>query len=167
LERQYITKSGLEKLYAELDEWRTVKRPLMVKQLAAARGHGDLSENAEYHAAREELHRIDQRIYHLETTLRAVVLVDETNVKTDQVRVYTRVKVLDQQKNLEKEFTLVAATEADPMNGKISHNSPVGKGLIGAKVGDVVEIQIPSGSVMWKILEILPVQPATGADHGS
>lgn len=158
MERQYITKTGLEKLYAELDEWRNVKRPTMVRQLAAARGHGDLSENAEYHAAREELHRIDQRIYHLETTLRAVVLVDETNVKTDQVRVYTRVRVSDQQKNVEKEFTLVSPAEADPINGKISHNSPVGKGLMGAKVGEVVEIQIPSGTVMWKVLEILPAQ---------
>ena len=158
MERQYITKAGLERLYTELDEWKNVKRPMMVKQLAAARGHGDLSENAEYHAAREELHRIDQRIYHLESTLRASVLVDETTVKTDQVRAYTRVRVLDVQKNIEKDFTLVAPAEVDPMNGKISHNSPVGKGLIGAKVGDVVEIQIPSGSVMWKILEILPAQ---------
>ena len=159
MERQYITKAGLEKLNAELHEWKSVKRPLMVKQLAAARGHGDLSENAEYHAAREELHRIDQRIYHLETTIRAVVLVDETSVNTDQVRVYTRVRVYDQQKKIEKEFTLVSATEADPINGKISHNSPVGKGLIGSKVGETVQIEVPSGTVQWKILEILPVQP--------
>lgn len=159
MERQFITKTGLEKLHAELHEWRNVKRPVMVKQLAAARGHGDLSENAEYHAAREELHRIDQRIYQLETTLRAVVLVDETSVKTDQVRVYTRVRVFDQQKNVEKEYTLVSSSEADPINGKISHNSPVGNGLMGSKVGDTVEIQVPSGTVKWTILEILPVQP--------
>lgn len=159
MERQFITKTGLEKLHAELHEWRNVKRPVMVKQLSAARGHGDLSENAEYHAAREELHRIDQRIYQLETTLRAAVLVDETSVKTDQVRVYTRVRVFDQQKKVEKEYTLVSSSEADPINGKISHNSPVGKGLMGSKVGDTVEIQVPSGTVMWTILEILPVQP--------
>ena len=130
----------------------------MVKQLATARGHGDLSENAEYHAAREELIRIDQKIFQIEMTLRNAVLVDESNVNTDQVRAYTRVRVFDQQKKTEKEFTLVSAAEANPVEGKISHNSPVGKGLIGNKVGDTVEIQIPSGTVLWTILEILPVQ---------
>ena len=158
MERQYITRTGLEKLYVELQEWRTIKRPAMVKQLATARGHGDLSENAEYHAAREELIRIDQKILQIETTLRTVVLVDETNVNTDQVRVYTRVRVFDEQKKVEREFSLVSQTEANPAEGKISHNSPVGKGLIGNKVGDTVEIQIPSGSVQWTILEILPIQ---------
>ena len=158
MERQYITKAGLEKLSSELHEWRSVKRPAMVKQLATARGHGDLSENAEYHAAREELIRIDQKIFQIEMTLRNAVLVDESNVNTDQVRAYTRVRVFDQQKKTEKEFTLVSAAEANPVEGKISHNSPVGKGLIGNKVGDTVEIQIPSGTVLWTILEILPVQ---------
>jgi transcription elongation factor GreA len=158
LDRQYITKAGLEKLIAELDQWKNEKRPAMVKQLATARAHGDLSENAEYHAAREELTRIDQKIYHLENTLRAAVLVDETTVKTDQVRPYTRVKIHDHQKNKDREFTLVSAMEANPVEGKISHQSPVGQGLIGRKVGETVEIQVPSGTVQWTILEILPVQ---------
>jgi transcription elongation factor GreA len=148
----------MEKLHAELQQWRNVKRPAMVRQLATARGHGDLSENAEYHAAREELVRIDQKIFQLEITLRSAVLVDESSVKTDQVRVYTRVRVFDAQKKTEKEFSLVSPAEANPVEGKISHNSPVGKGLIGSKVGDTVEIQIPSGSVSWTILEILPIQ---------
>ncbi len=158
MEPQYITKAGLEKLHAELQEWRSVKRPAMVKQLETARGHGDLSENAEYHAAREELTRIDQKIFQIEITLRSAVLVDENSVKTDQVRVYTRVRVYDEQKKTEKEYSLVSAAEANPVEGKISHNSPVGKGLIGSKVGETVEIQIPSGSVQWTILEILPIQ---------
>ncbi len=158
MERQYITKTGVEKLQTELHEWKSVKRPAMVKQLATARGHGDLSENAEYHAAREELIRIDQKIFQIEMTLRSAVLVDETNVNTDQVRVYTRVRVLDEHKKTEREFTLVAPSEANPVEGKISHNSPVGKGLMGNKVGDTVEIQIPSGTVLWTILEILPIQ---------
>jgi transcription elongation factor GreA len=159
LDRQYITKAGLEKLIAELDDWKSRKRPAMVKQLATARAHGDLSENAEYHAAREELTRIDQKIFHLESTLRAAVLVDEKTVNTDQVRPYTRVRIRDHQKNTEREFTLVSAMEANPAEGKISHQSPVGQGLIGRKVGETVEIHVPSGTVEWTILEILPVQP--------
>jgi len=158
LDKEYVSKAGMEKLIAELDEWRNQKRPAMVKQLASARSHGDLSENAEYHAAREELARIDQKIMQLEATIRAAVLVDETSVNTDQVRVFTRVKVLDVQKNTTRQFTLVSATEANPVEGRISHQSPVGRGLIGAKVGETVEIQIPSGTVSWKILEILPYQ---------
>jgi transcription elongation factor GreA len=159
LDKEYVSKAGMEKLIAELDEWRNQKRPAMVKQLASARSHGDLSENAEYHAAREELARIDQKIMQLEGTIRAAVLVDETSINTDQVRVFTRVRVLDIQKNTTREFTLVSTTEANPVEGRISHQSPVGRGLIGAKVGETVEIQIPSGTVSWKILEILPYQP--------
>jgi transcription elongation factor GreA len=148
----------MEKILTELDEWRNVKRPAMVKQLATARSHGDLSENAEYHAAREELTRIDQKIMQLEVMLRSAVLVDENNVNTDQVRPFTRVKVFDTKKKTTREFTLVSATEANPVEGKISQQSPVGRGLIGAKVGETVEIQIPSGTVSWKILEIRPYQ---------
>jgi transcription elongation factor GreA len=158
LDREYVSKAGMEKLIAELEEWRKTKRPAMVKQLSAARSHGDLSENAEYHAAREELGRIDQKIMQLEATIRSSVLVDENTVNTDQVRPFTRVRVLDVQKNTTREFALVSATEANPVEGKISHQSPVGRGLIGSKVGETVEIQIPSGTVSWKILEIRPYQ---------
>lgn len=158
MERHFITRAGMEKLLAELDEWKSQKRPAMVKQLASARSHGDLSENAEYHAAREELVRIDQKIMQLETTLRAAVLTDETSVKTDQVRILTRVRILDHSKNAERMFTLVSPAEANPAEGKISQQSPVGQGLMGRKVGETVEIQIPSGTVSWTILEILPIQ---------
>jgi transcription elongation factor GreA len=159
LDKQYITKTGLEKLVAELDMWRTEKRPFMVKQLETARAHGDLSENAEYHAAREELTRIDQKIMQLEVILRTAELVDETNINTDQVRIFTRVRIRDLKKNTEREYSLVSPTEANPTQWKISHQSPVGQGLMGKKVGETVEIQIPSGTVQWKILEILPLQP--------
>jgi transcription elongation factor GreA len=158
VERQYISKAGIEKLLSELDELKDIRRPAMVKQLATARSHGDLSENAEYHAAREELARIDQKIMQIETTVRSSQLVDETNVNTDQVRVFTRVKVFDNAKKVERLFSLVSATEANPAEGKISHQSPVALGLIGRKVGETVEIQIPSGTVTWTILEILPLQ---------
>lgn len=158
MERHYITRAGMEKLLAELDEWKSQKRPAMVTQLATARGHGDLSENAEYHAAREELVRIDQKIMQLETTIRSAIVTDETSVKTDQVRILTRVRILDHSKNVERLYTLVSPAEANPAEGKISHQSPVGLGLMGKKVGETVEIQIPSGSVSWTILEILPIQ---------
>jgi transcription elongation factor GreA len=158
LEKHYITKSGYHKIVAELAEWKTVKRPAMVNQLSTARSHGDLSENAEYHAAKEDLARIDYKIFQLETMLHNAVLIDETNVNTDQVRLYTRVRILDLSKNQEREYSLVSPTEANPAEGKINHQSPVGKGLIGAKVDETVDIQIPSGSVSWKILEIMPYQ---------
>jgi transcription elongation factor GreA len=159
LDKQYITKTGLEMLIAELDMWRTEKRPAMVKQLATARAHGDLSENAEYHAAREELARIDQKIMQLESMLRSSELVDASSINTDQVRIFTRVRVRDMKKNAEKMFSLVSPTEANPAQGKISHQSPVGQGLMGRKVGETVDIQVPSGTVTWKILEILPLEP--------
>lgn len=162
MERHYITRTGMEKLLTELDEWKNRKRPAMVKQLASARSHGDLSENAEYHAAREELQRIDQKIMHLEVTLRAAVLTDETSVKTDQVRILTRVRILDHSKNAERVYTLVSSVEADPAEGRISYQSPVGQGLMGRKVGETVEIQVPLGTVSWTILEILPIQAQGG-----
>ncbi|MBU0509600.1 transcription elongation factor GreA [bacterium] len=158
MDKQYITKAGMEKLISQLEEWRNQKRPAMVKQLASARSHGDLSENAEYHAAREELTRIDQRILHLEKTLQSAIVVDETQVNTDQVRVFTRVRVLDNAKNVEREYSIVSAAEADAKAGRISHQSPVGQGLIGSKVGETVEITVPAGIVKWTILEILPIQ---------
>ena len=159
MERHYITKAGLEKLIADLDEWRNQKRPAMLKQLASARGQGDLSENAEYHAAREELIRIDQMILRLERTVQSAMILDETTINTDQVRVFTRVRVLDEQRKVEREFALVSPAESDPANGRISHTSPVGKGLMGKKVGETAEIEIPSGRVTWTILEIRPLQP--------
>lgn len=159
MEKHYLTKAGMEKLIVELDEWRGVKRPGMVKQLATARSHGDLSENAEYHAAREELLRIDQKIMQLEITIRSASILDESTVNTDQVRILTRVRVLDTQKKQERVFELVSAPEANPAEGRISHQSPVGRGLLGRKVGETVEIEIPSGTVTWKILEISSLQP--------
>ncbi len=153
-----MTKTGYQNLVRELDEWKTVKRPAMVTQLSVARGHGDLSENAEYHAAKEDLSRIDYKIFQLEMILQNAVLVNELNVNTDQVRLFTSVRVFDESKKLEKMYSLVSPTEANPTEGKINHLSPVGKGLIGAKVGDTVEIDIPAGKLTWKILEILPLQ---------
>jgi len=147
----------MEKLQAELNEWKYVKRPAMVKQLSIAREHGDLSENAEYHAAKEDLARIDAKIHKLEAMMHSAVMIDASTVITDQVRLLTRVKILDKKKKSEREFTIVSAAEANPAEGRISHQSPIGQGLMGSKVGETVEITIPAGVVEWTILEIFPL----------
>ncbi|MBL0060475.1 MAG: transcription elongation factor GreA [bacterium] len=148
----------MEKLQAELNEWKYVKRPAMVKQLSTAREHGDLSENAEYHAAKEDLARIDAKIHQLEAMMHAAVMIDSSLIVTDQVRLLTRVKILDKKKKSERVFTIVSAAEANPAEGRISHQSPIGQGLMGSKVGETVEITIPAGVVEWTILEIFPLE---------
>ncbi|MCL4304412.1 transcription elongation factor GreA [bacterium] len=157
MEKHYLSKPGMEKLQAELNDWKYVKRPAMVKQLQTAREHGDLSENAEYHAAKEELARIDAKIHRLEATMHSAVMIDSSMVVTDQVRLLTRVRVRDEKKNTEREFTIVSPAEANPAEGRISHQSPIGQGLMGGKVGDKVEISIPAGVVEWTILDIFPL----------
>lgn len=158
MEKQYISRAGMEKLQAELNEWKYVKRPAMVKQLQIAREHGDLSENAEYHAAKEDLARIDAKIHQLEAMMHSAVMIDSSKIVADQVRLLTRVKVLDKKKKSEREFTIVSPAEANPAEGRISHQSPIGQGLMGGKVGDTVEITIPAGVVEWTILEIFPLE---------
>jgi transcription elongation factor GreA len=163
----YLTRGGLRKLEEELREWKHVRLPEILKRVEETRGHGDLFENAEYHAAREELTRINSKIFHLEQTLAQVNLIDENSIKTDQVRILTTVRIRDHKQNAERRYTLVAAEEADPAVGKISIHSPVGKGLIGKKVGETVVIEIPAGSVEWTILEILPPSKEGESDHGN
>jgi transcription elongation factor GreA len=147
----------MNRLQEELRDWKLVKRPHMVKQLQTAREHGDLSENAEYHAAKEELARIDAKIHKLQAMLDESVLMDASKVNTDQVRLLTRVRIRDERKKSNREFTIVSVAEANPEEGRISHTSPVGKGLMGKKVGETVEIEIPAGTLNWTILEILPI----------
>lgn len=163
----YLTREGLQKLEKDLRLWRQTRLPEMLKRVAEARGHGDLSENAEYHAAREELSRINSRIFHLEQTLAQVQIVDEAWIDTEQVRILTTVRVWDSAQSQERRYTLVASEEADPGIGKISIYSPVGRGLIGKKAGDRVTIKIPSGKVEWTILEILPPGSTGGSDRGN
>jgi len=148
----------MESLQAELNDWKYTKRPAMVKQLQIAREHGDLSENAEYHAAKEELARIDAKIHKLEAVMYSAVMIDSSKIIADQVRLLTRVKVLDKKKKTQREFTIVSAAEADPAEGRISLQSPIGQGLMGAKVGETVEITIPAGVVEWTILGIYPLE---------
>lgn len=147
--------------------WKHTRRPEMLKRVAEAREYGDLSENAEYHAAREELSRINSKIFHLEQTLAQVHLVDEASIDADQVRILTTVHIRDHTQKMERRYTLVAPEEADPTVGKISIHSPVGRGLIGKKAGDRVTIEIPSGKVKWTILEILPPGNTGESDDGN
>lgn len=163
----YLTRDGLSKIEEELRLWKQTRLPDMLKKVADAREQGDLSENAEYHAAREELTRIHQKIFQLEKTLTHVQLVDETLIDTDQVRILTTVRIQDHTQDQQRRFTLVAQEEADPTVGKISINSPVGRGLIGKKAGDRVTIQVPKGKVEWTILEILPPGDIGGSENGN
>ncbi|MBK6767200.1 MAG: transcription elongation factor GreA [bacterium] len=158
MEKQYISKAGMVKLQADLNDWKYTKRPAMVKQLQIAREHGDLSENAEYSAAKEELARIDSKIHQLEALMHSAVMIDSSTIVADKVRLLTRVRVRDEKKKSEREFTIVSAAEANPAEGRISHQSPIGQGLMGRKIGDKVEITIPAGVVEWTVLNIFPLE---------
>ena len=152
----YLTKEGAHKLERELKHIKEVKRPDIITKIAHARGLGDLAENAEYHAAKEELTRLERQIYKLESTLSCVQIIDKNDVNTDRVRILTRVLVFNQSKEIEIEYTMVSSEEADPIQRKISIDSPVGKGLLGKQVGDLVEVEAPSGVMMFEIKAIHP-----------
>jgi transcription elongation factor GreA len=147
--------------------WKNIRLPEIIKAVAHAREHGDLFENAEYHAAREELTRINSKIFHLEQTLAQVQILDESSIGNDQVRILTTVRVRDDTKKSERQYTLVSPEEANPTMGIISIHSPVGRGLIGKKVGDSVSIEVPSGRMEVTILEILPPTIPGGLNHGN
>ena len=149
-----LTPDGKRKLEDELNELKVVKRAQVVKDIAEARAHGDLSENAEYDEAKNEEARVNGRIAQLEELLAKAIIVDETGVSTDAVSVGTIVKVFDEEYDEEDEYTIVGFTEADPMKLFISNESPIGEALIGAHLGDTVVANTPGGKVSLKILEI-------------
>lgn len=148
----YLTKKGLEDLQKEHKDLLEKRRPEVVERLSAAREMGDLSENAEYTAAREELAFIDGRIEELEGLLRQVELISEENHKTQSVDLGSQVIV--KIKDREETFTVVGEWEADPVEKKISHESPLGKALIGKAVGDEIEVEAPAGKMMYKVVSI-------------
>jgi transcription elongation factor GreA len=149
----YLTKQGLADLKREYEELTKVKRPEVVKRVAAARDQGDLAENAEYVAAREELSFIDGRIDELEELLKGVVLIkDDKGAGHKSVVLGSKVTVkIDGKK---EEYTVVGEFEADPTLKKISHESPLGKALLGKKVGDTIEVEAPAGKVVYTVLAI-------------
>ncbi|WP_223549616.1 transcription elongation factor GreA [Aestuariivivens sp. NBU2969] len=150
----YYTAEGLKKLRSELNHLKDVERPKASQAIAEARDKGDLSENAEYDAAKEAQGLLEMKISKLEETLSNARLIDESQLDTSKVLVLSKVKIKNQTNGMEMVYTLVAESEANLAAGKISVNSPIGKGLLGKSVGDVAEIQVPNGVMKFDILEI-------------
>ncbi len=150
----YYTAEGLKKLRDELNQLKDVERPKSSQAIADARDKGDLSENAEYDAAKEAQGLLELKIAKLEETLANARLIDESQLDTSKVLVLSTVKLKNRVNGMQMEYTLVAESEADLKSGKISVSSPIGKGLLGKKVGDVAEITVPNGKLQFDILEI-------------
>ena len=150
----YVTEEGLRKLQQELEQLRTIERPKISQQIAEARDKGDLSENAEYDAAKEAQGLLELRISKLQETIINSRILDESKLDNSTVQILSKVTVRNVRNNAKMEFTLVAESEADLKEGKISINTPIAKGLLGKKVGDVAEIQVPAGKMPFEIVEI-------------
>lgn len=150
----YVTKEGLEKLREELHRLTTVERPGISRQIAEARDKGDLSENAEYDAAKEAQGLLELKISKLEEEISYARLIDESKLDTSKVLILSKVKIKNVKNGATMTYTLVPENEADLKTGKISINSPISKGLLGKKVGDVADIQVPSGTMKFEIVEI-------------
>ena len=149
-----MTYEGVKKLEEELEYLKTVKRKEITEKIKVALGYGDLSENSEYDEAKNDQAFTEGRIIQLENMLKNAVVVDESEIPKDKVSVGSIVKVMDYEFDEEVEYTIVGSAEADPMNFKISNESPVGSALIGKKVGDVVEVAVQSGMSKFEVLEI-------------
>ena len=152
--QELLTQDGYNKLEEELEYLKTVKRKEVAERLKVAISFGDLSENAEYDEAKNEQAQVEERIVKLENMLRKAVIIDESQIDSDTVTVGCTVKVYDTDFEEEVEYTIVGSAEADPFEGKISNESPVGKALLGARVGEVVEVQVPDGANKFKVLDI-------------
>ncbi len=150
----YYTAEGLKKLKDELNHLKDVERPKASNAIAEARDKGDLSENAEYDAAKEAQGMLEMRISQLEETVANARIIDESQLDTSKVLVHSTVKIKNQTNGMEMKYKLVAQSEADLKTGKISVDSPIGKGLLGKQVGDVAEISVPNGTMKFDILEI-------------
>ena len=152
--KNILTYEGLKKYEEELQELKVVKRREVAEKIKEAREQGDLSENAEYDAAKDEQRDIEARIEELEKILRNVEVVDEDEVTLDKINIGCTVTVYDVEFEEEMLFQIVGSTEANSLKGKISNESPVGKALLGAKVGDTVNVETQAGIVQYKVLEI-------------
>lgn len=149
-----LTAEGLTKLEDELEELKVVRRKDVAAKIKEARGQGDLSENAEYDAAKEEQAEIEARIVTIENMLRNAQIIDDEDRSAGIVSLGCKIKVFDEEFEEEENYVLVGSAEADPFGGKISNESPIGAALIGHAVGDVVEVETPDGSTKIKILDI-------------
>lgn len=149
-----LTAEGLENLRAELETLKNETRQEIADKLEVARSYGDLSENSEYDEAKNEQAKVEARITELEAMLKDVKVIDEDEIATGRVSIGSRVTVLDVEYNEKETYSIVGSAEADPMNGKISDEAPVGKALLGHKIGDTVIAETPSGELKFEIIEI-------------
>ena len=150
----FITQEGLDKLKLELDQMINVERPALSQQIAEARDKGDLSENAEYHAAKEAQGMLELRISKLQNTIATARVLDRSQVTTEKVQILNKVKIRNTGNNAVLEYNIVPESEADLKAGKMSITTPIAQGLLGKKVGDVVTVKVPNGEVRFEILEI-------------
>ena len=150
----YMTEEGLRKLQEEIRELESVQRPEISRQIADARDKGDLSENAEYDAAKEAQGMLEAKISQLKTLLFSARLIDESTIGTEEVRIMNKVTIKNLKTKKEMTYTLVSESEADLRSGKIAVNTPIGLGLLGKKVGDVAEIEVPSGTMTFEVMDI-------------
>ena len=150
----YLSKEGMEKLKDELNYLKSIERPKIINQIAEARDKGDLSENAEYDAAKEAQGLLEARIARLENELSKSRVLDEKNIDLSTAKLLTTVEIENTQSKQKMSYTLVSESEANLKNKKISISSPIGRGLMGKKVGEIVDISVPSGIIKFKILDI-------------
>lgn len=150
----YMTAEGLQKLKDELQYLESVERPRVIAAIAEARDKGDLSENAEYDAAKEEQGILESKIAMIKGKIVDARIIDETDINTDEVQILTKVRVLNLKTNQEKVYQLVTEGEANILEGKIATTTPIAKGLLGKKVGDTAEVVVPAGKLQFKVLEI-------------
>jgi transcription elongation factor GreA len=150
----YLTQDGYDKLKADLEEMKTVGRQAVAKAIAEARDKGDLSENAEYSAAKDEQGLLEARINELEMVVISARILDDTQVDTSKVVIFTSVRLLHKKMNKEVVYKLVSETESNLKEGKISVTSPIGNGLLGKTVGDIAVVVTPNGNIEFEILEI-------------
>lgn len=150
----YYSEEGLQKLRDELNQLRDVERPKASQAIADARDKGDLSENAEYDAAKEAQGMLEMQISKLENVVANARIIDESQLDTSKVLIHSKVKIKNQLNGMEMVYSLVAESEADLKAGKISVSSPIGKGLLGNSVGDIAEVTVPNGIIKFEILEI-------------
>ena len=152
--KHILTSQGMQALEDELQDLKVVKRKEIAQKIKEAREQGDLSENAEYDAAKDEQRDIEARIEDIEKILKNAEVVVEEEVELDKISIGCKVKILDVEENEELEYKIVGSTEANSLKGKISNESPVGKALLGAKIGDVVKVETHVGELEYKVLEI-------------
>jgi len=150
----YLTREGLLKLRKELDRLVNVERPTISKQIGEAIEKGDISENAEYDAAKDAQGMLEAKIAELQSRIASARILDESRINTSEVQILNKVKIKNKKNNTTMEYTIVPEGEADLKQGKISAATPIAKGLMGKKVGDVVEIKVPSGLIPFEIVEI-------------